>query len=124
MTQPTPILEAMIDLAAIRARLKEVESYEGPWYVDSNGEHDWLVGYPTDHPAAGLIATVPDYGYSLAEFIAHARTDMPALLVDVERLRALYAAAKAVVDAGRCAGLGSVGAALVAAVEALGGDRG
>ena len=46
---------------------------------------------------------------------------------DVTRLIAqrdsLLAAAKAVVDAGRCAGLGSVGAALVAAVEAVGGSR-
>ena len=48
------------------------------------------------------------------------------LLAEVGQLRAqrgsLLVAAKAVVDAGRCAGLGSVGAALVAAVEAVGGD--
>ena len=128
MTQPTPIPEARIDLGAIRARLKEIEGYEGPWSIGSTGEdeHVWLVGYPADHPAGGLIATVPDYGYDLAEFIAHARTDIPALLDEGRRLRgqredlyAVYLAAKAVVDAGRCAGLGSVGAALVAAVEAV-----
>lgn len=80
MTEP-------LDLDAIRARVPW--HYPATWTVEPapvGDEH--LVLYATDDPRAGLVATVPDYGYALAEFIAHARTDVPALLAEVERLTA------------------------------------
>lgn len=85
-----------IDLDAIRRRIPF--HYAAPWRVEQNGDWhkqdrngSWLVGYNTDNPLAGLVATVPDYGYDLAEFITHAREDVPELLAEVERLRAIVA---------------------------------
>lgn len=75
-------------------QLAEIEDaiplgYDGPWNVVPAEEGgNWLVGYSTDNPNAGLVATVPDYGFYLADFIARARTDVPALLADNARLRA------------------------------------
>lgn len=75
-------------------RLAEINNtvplgYDPPWYFQpaENGR-DWVVGYSTDNPLAGLVATVPDYGMYLAEFIAVARTAVPELLAEVARLRA------------------------------------
>ena len=85
-------MTAELDLAAIEARMPAV--YDGPWYVQPADDGRWLVGYPTDNPKAGLIATVPDYGEHLAEFIAAARTDVPALVAEVRRLRAARVAAE------------------------------
>ena len=76
------------------ARLAEIAStipsgYEGPWYFQpAEDGRRWVVGYPTDCPDAGLIATVPDYGMYLAEFIAAARNAVPELVAEVKRLRA------------------------------------
>jgi hypothetical protein len=86
---PQPLTDEQ--LAEIQARIPVV--YEGPWdfeWDDSDtGQPDcWVVSYSSDHPLAGLVAEVPDYGAELAEFIAHARTDVPALLAEVDRLRA------------------------------------
>jgi len=75
-----------LDLDAIRRTIPAV--YDGPWYVQLDDDGRWKVGYPTDNPKAGRVATVPDYGEQLAEFIAAARTAVPALLAEVERLRA------------------------------------
>jgi hypothetical protein len=78
-----------LDLTAIAGRVPEW--YAAPWTYDFEGDQ-WWVGYATDNPLAGLIATVPDYGERLAEFIAHAREDIPALLAEVQRLTAELAA--------------------------------
>lgn len=84
-----------LDLAAIRQRVEKAT--EGPWdyYVlpqpvginraTLHSEHGpretfWTVDLP---PEIGAAGTESD-----AEFIAHAREDIPALLAEVERLRA------------------------------------
>lgn len=74
------------------ARLNEIElsipeAYTAPWTVHPGDDGEWLVGYATTNPLAGLVATVPDYGMYLAEFIATARTAIPELLAEVTRLR-------------------------------------
>lgn len=84
--------------AEIRDRIPAV--YDGPWdyeWDDSEGARysGWVISYPTDNPLAGLVAEVPDYGEQIAEFIAHARTDVPALLAEVERQRAELATVRA-----------------------------
>lgn len=90
-----------LDLDAIRRRVPNV--YAGPWTVQTgdHGDDNWYVNYATNNPLAGLVATVPDYGANLAEFIAHAREDVPALLAEVERLRQAEAATAKVVNAAR-----------------------
>ncbi|MFF3848022.1 hypothetical protein [Streptomyces sp. NPDC002328] len=63
--------------------------YGPPWTLHPNWEDGtWRVMYATDHPLAGLVATVPDYGEHLAEFIATARAAVPELLAEIDRLRA------------------------------------
>lgn len=77
-------------LDAIKNRIPT--TYGPPWTVDDGTDDDgnlvWHVLYATDDPQAGLVATVPDYGQYLAEFLAAARADIPALVAEVERLRA------------------------------------
>ena len=86
-------------MAADTDRLAEIETripalYKGPWSVswaDGDGENTpdrWVVSYPTDNPLAGLVAEVADYGAELADFIAHARTDMPWLVTELRTARA------------------------------------
>lgn len=63
-------------------------AYGPPWTVHPDMEDGtWRVQYATDHPLAGLVAEVPDYGAHLAEFIATARAAVPELLDEIERLR-------------------------------------
>lgn len=62
--------------------------YGPPWSVHPDMDDDtWHVMYATDHPLAGLVAVVPDYGAHLAEFIATARAALPELLDEIDRLR-------------------------------------
>lgn len=62
--------------------------YGPPWTVHPDMEDGtWRVMYATDHPLAGLVAEVPDYGAHLAEFIATARAAVPELLAEIDRLR-------------------------------------
>lgn len=82
-----------LDLDAVEARVPD--GYDAPWRVEPSESGEWLVAYATDCPQAGLVATVPDYGWTLAEFIAAARSDVPTLTAEVRRLRA-------VLDAARC----------------------
>jgi hypothetical protein len=64
--------------------------YSPPWTVHPDMDDDvWRVKYATDHPLAGLVCEVPDYGAHLAEFIATARAAVPELLAELDRLRAL-----------------------------------
>lgn len=70
--------------------------YGPPWTVHPDWEDGtWRVMYATDHPLAGLVAVVPDYGSHLAEFIATARAAVPELLAEIERLRGELAEARA-----------------------------
>lgn len=84
---------ADIDLDAIRARAEAATP--GPWVTD------WDAGYVVQS-ALSLVADVhgepvraddpldyDDTGQPDAEFIAHARVDIPMLLDEIERLRAL-----------------------------------
>ncbi|MGW0904929.1 hypothetical protein [Streptomyces sp. NPDC002853] len=87
--------------AEIRNRIPSV--YDGPWdyqWDDSEGARysGWVISYPTDNPLAGLVAEVPDYGEQLADFIAHARTDVPALLAELAAVRAERDEARAEVE--------------------------
>ena len=76
--------------------------YAPPWTVEPwfDGEQrdvlrGWLVGYdrtgiaPELRDLCGTVATVPDYGESLAQFIAAARTAVPAMAAEIRRLYAL-----------------------------------
>lgn len=80
------------DLAAIRERA--AAATEGPWtwasHTTADGD-EWAVFDPADHAlASNRDGWAPD-----AEFIAHAREDVPALLAEVERLRAIEAGIEA-----------------------------
>src|ERR1017187_1793082 len=57
----------------LRQRAESVQHFTSPWrsVPKDDGSDGWLVGYNTDHPLAGLIATTPDYGQDfLPDFIA------------------------------------------------------
>ena len=94
MTDPQPLSdERLAEIAATSPH------YEGPWTYDLDDDGlDWVVLYPSNTPLAGRVATVPDYGEYLAEFIAGARTAVPELLAEVKRLRAVEAAAYGFAD--------------------------
>ena len=75
----------MLDLDAIKARADAAT--EGPWGVEGRahpGPDEHLVIYPVEQ--GGTLAFVQP-SWDDAEFIAHARTDIPALIAEVERLR-------------------------------------
>lgn len=87
MTDTTPL-----DLDAIRARAEAAT--EGPWAVAPEDFGPHTEGdFPVVDRRADYIGHSPDdgvrAGFDLpdAEFIAHARTDVPALVEEVERLR-------------------------------------
>jgi len=80
-----------LDTAAIRARadaaIESLESDLEPWVVSGTTEQfrtetDLKFG-PDCSPPIGYVLE----GLDLAEFIAHARTDVPVLLNEVDRLR-------------------------------------
>jgi hypothetical protein len=57
----------------LRQRAEAVQHFTSPWrsVPCDDGSDQWAVGYNTDHPDAGLIATTPDYGQDyLPDFIA------------------------------------------------------
>lgn len=87
-----------LDLEAIEARANAAT--EGPWH----GEHDEFGcvqqgNYGWVAPGAGPEYDVDsDRGHADAEFIAHARTDVPDLLAELKRLRPVVEAALAVVE--------------------------
>lgn len=80
-----------IDLDAIRARA--AAAYEGPWWPFLSGipgaiymPDSWTV-HSDERFICDLNVDTHEAG-ATAEFIAHAREDIPALLDEVERLRA------------------------------------
>lgn len=89
MTQP-------LDLAAIQAR--EQAATDGPWMADGP---EILVGTPDDLTRGSTWigetcnVALPGLGAANAAFLAAARTDVPALLAEVTRLRAALTTAKA-----------------------------
>jgi hypothetical protein len=79
-------------LAEIEARAEAATP--GVWYWEALGEH----GYPQriGNDAEVAVAetwTDPEWPPANAEFIAHARTDVPDLVAEVRRLRAAVDAA-------------------------------
>jgi hypothetical protein len=80
-----------VDLDVIRARADAAT--EGPW-EHAGGIHGDPIVAEVGRKMFGLIIGMgntgrPDYGRADAEFIAHARADVPALVAEVERLRTL-----------------------------------
>lgn len=78
-----------LDLDSIKARCEAAT--EGPWHREhgdygcvSIGNFGWVV----DGPNCPQYDEDTPQGHADAEFIAHARTDVPALVAEVERLRA------------------------------------
>lgn len=72
-------------LTEIRARTEAAT--DGPWAVDGPaqcGPGDTLTVYPAED--GGALAYVQP-SWDDAEFIAHAREDIPALLAEIDRLR-------------------------------------
>lgn len=82
--QPQPL-----DLDAIEARANAATP--GPWFNDS---HEIYAGENTDIPAMSewigetCDPRRPDHGAANAEFVAAARTDVPALVAEIRRLTA------------------------------------
>jgi hypothetical protein len=79
------------ELSAIYRRLKAATP--GPWchregFIETCSEPSQLLGVTMQRSEEGLDA-LP--GPANAEFIAHARTDVPRLLAEIERLRAALA---------------------------------
>jgi hypothetical protein len=71
------------DLNMIKERAKKATP--GPWYADDErwpGNENLQYWFDTHYDGVGAAATKAD-----AEFIAHAREDIPRLVAEVERLR-------------------------------------
>lgn len=71
------------DLNMIKERAKKATP--GPWYADDErwpGNANLQYWFDTHYDGVGAAATKAD-----AEFIAHAREDIPRLVAEVERLR-------------------------------------
>lgn len=76
-------------LAEIRARVEAAT--EGPWTAEYSGEQGNCVlppGYRSTREAVAVTRLLS--AQADAEFIAHARTDLPALLATVEAVMALH----------------------------------
>src|SRR5690606_21978359 len=83
-------------LAAIRARAEAATP--GPWHDDQDG-----MVYSTCQPGCAVVINDIDLAVEDAEFIAHAREDIPALVAEVERLQVELARVRPVVEAARMA---------------------
>jgi len=86
--------ETDVDIDFIRARANAAT--KGPWFWQANNK-----GYPqqilANDDGLTLVAEMyigPEHFPTEAEFIAHARTDIPVLCDEVERLRVELAAYK------------------------------
>jgi hypothetical protein len=78
------------DLKAIEARAQAAT--EGPWRAVYDGSSTWSIG-PDDDPQGRAACWASDRFGKKAdiEFLTAARTDIPALVAEVRRLRALLA---------------------------------
>lgn len=77
-------------LAEIAARVQAATA--GPWWTDTLAESDGSESIGVDAGDDNWIVPCQDLDPADAEFIAHARADVPDLLVDNARLRAQVAA--------------------------------
>jgi hypothetical protein len=94
-----------LDLDAIKRRTEAATP--GPWQelaTDWNDNGFMVSGYVARLRDDGRVDDITGDGLPLAdaEFIAHARTDIPALVAEIESLRAKLAAAEQ--DEPRCTG--------------------
>lgn len=98
MTALTPL-----DIGAIKARADAATP--GPWIRFYEGSHDWVIGRVED-PQTSAVAQVYEYAANNYEadtaFIAAARTDVPALVAEVERLHKALTDLKRDHDASGC----------------------
>ncbi|MFZ3592244.1 hypothetical protein [Streptomyces sp. BH104] len=79
---PQPLTDEQ--LAEIQARTESATP--GPWWTDILPEHGGeSIGI--DAPGDNWIVPVQDLHEPDAEFVAHARTDVPTLLAEVQRLK-------------------------------------
>lgn len=81
-----------VEAAAARAEAATA----GPWVATQQAGDEWWFGAGDEvvvrGPAGGMVCVTSDDGAAEMAFIAHARTDVPALAAEVLRLRALIAA--------------------------------
>ncbi|HEY9409311.1 MAG TPA: hypothetical protein VIQ30_22740 [Pseudonocardia sp.] len=94
--------ESGLDLDAIRARAEGAT--DGPWVVGgtapSGGVYFGTTHDPDDWDEPGvLLGTALAIDGTDAEFIVHAREDVPALLAEVERLRGMLSTARGMANA-------------------------
>lgn len=99
MTDPlrsAPVAQEPLDLAPIKKR--DAQATAGPWFFKVQTarrvEPDGSVMIGAVAPGHQIRARPPGGSFpsSDGEFIAHARADVPALIAEIERLRALASA--------------------------------
>lgn len=80
-----PSLSPSVD--PVRERLQELRRVCNPatttplpWHCDSLVAGGYVINYETDHPAAGFVAEIADYGYDAALFIEAASKHMPSMV--------------------------------------------
>lgn len=98
MSQDFPDYLTTEELAAIRRRLQATTP--GPWchhegFIETCSEPARLLGVTLQRSEKGLD-TLP--GEANAAFIAHARSDIPRLLAEIERLRESLALSSPIQD--------------------------
>jgi len=77
----------MIDLNALKARLAGATA--GPWYMQPNDLiGGWCVRTVDTPPSEGPGEVASFIREEDAVFMAHARVDLPALVAEIEQLRA------------------------------------
>lgn len=83
------------ELAAIKARAEAAS--EGPWaHYETQMADNWVMAGGTG-VLTGTAVCEPTYQRKDADFIAHSRTDIPALVAEVERLQKIIAEANWVI---------------------------
>ena len=82
---PKPMTDTPLDLDAIEARTNAAT--DGPWSWEVSDDRRWVDVTAPDYER--VIATTHDD--DLAEFIAHARTDVPALVAALRKAEAQVA---------------------------------
>lgn len=101
MPSPTDPAAELSEEECDAIRRRSLDAMLGPWSSHRTAhDHLWTIRQCAEpHPEAFAIAKVAPDDWSTADFIAHARTDIPRLLSTVARLRARLAAIEGAVDA-------------------------
>ena len=88
-----------LNLEAIKARCEKATA--GPWYGYEERESSAEGHAVSTGPSNLFTIGISNQDANDADFIAHARTDIPALVAEVERLQSALAAARAALDGER-----------------------